>query len=651
MTSPANAMNTAMAENTALSTAQPDEGDVFRAIFENAAIGIFESTPEGKYIRVNQALANMLGAESPEKLVSEINNIGTELYTDPDYRARFIQEIERHGVVTNLISKTRRLDGTSFWISETGTALRNEAGEVTSFLGTIADITELVEAQAAQRAAEEGYRRIFENAVEGIYQSTPEGEEIRANPAMARLNGYDTGAELMAAIGDINNEWYVEPGRRREFERLLAADGRVENFESEIYRHKTGERIWVSENAWAVRNEEGAIEYYEGTVVEITNRKRAEDDLRLSEARFRDFSEPASDWNWETGPDHKFTYVSERIQSFGDDPKNILGKTRWEISSVFDDNSEKWLAHRALLDQHDPFRDFVYPVTRSSKQVKYNSVSGKPFFDDAGTFLGYRGSTRDVTELVRAEENLRQAMAEAEAASAAKSQFLANMSHELRTPLNAIIGFSEITMRELFGPLGSDRYRGYMRDINESANLLLELITDILDFSKADSGMLDIEEQPVNLVDDIKWTLRIQAERAERRQVTLVENLPDDLPYLRGDRRRLRQVLLNLVSNAIKFTEAGGRITLGVACEEEGGIVVSVEDTGIGIAEEDLARVLEPFVQLNRPQSLAHEGTGLGLPLCKQLVEFNGGTLHIESELGQGTRVTMRFPAERSIPR
>jgi two-component system cell cycle sensor histidine kinase PleC len=651
MTPPANAMNPAIAENAVVSIAQPDQGDVFRTIFENAAIGIFESTPAGKYIRVNQALADMLGADSPEHLIAAVNNIGDELYTDPDYRARFIREIERQGVVTNLISKTRRLDGTSFWISETGTALRNEAGEVTSYLGTITDITELIEAQAAQRAAEEGYRRIFENAAEGIYRSTPGGKEIRANPAMARLNGYDTEAELLAAIGNINDEWYVEPGRRREFQRLLAEDGRVENFESEIHRHKTGERIWVSENAWAVRDDTGAIEYYEGTVVEITDRKRAEDDLRLSEARFRDFGEPASDWNWETGPDHEFTYVSDLNKSFGDDSRNILGKTRWDLADDVAGDAEKWRAHRALLDQHKPFRDFVYPMTRSGKRAGFNSVSGKPFFDGDGTFLGYRGSTRDVSELVRAEDNLRQAMADAEAASAAKSHFLANMSHELRTPLNAIIGFSEIIMRELFGPLGSERYRGYMRDINESANLLLELITDILDFSKAESGMLDIEEQPVDIGDDIKWTLRIQAERAERRQVTLVENVPDDLPYLRGDKRRLRQVLLNLVSNAIKFTEAGGRITLCAAREEDGGIVVSVEDTGIGIAEEDIARVLEPFVQLNRPRSLAHEGTGLGLPLCKQLVEFNGGTLSIESKPGEGTKVTMRFAAERSIRR
>ena len=371
----------------------------------------------------------------------------------------------------------------------------------------------------------------------------------------------------------------------------------------------------------------------------------------MSEARFRDFSEPASDWNWETGPDHKFTYVSDRVQSFGDDPRNILGRTRWDFAGDVDEDAEKWRAHRELLDQRKPFRDFVYQMARSGERVGFNSISGKPFFDGDGAFLGYRGSARDVTELVRAEENLHQAMAKATAASEAKSTFLANMSHELRTPLNAIIGFSEITMRELFGPLGSDRYRGYMRDINESANLLLELITDILDFSKAETGMLEIEEKPVDLGEDIKWTLRIQAERAERRQVTLVEEIPVDLPYLRGDKRRIRQVLLNLVSNAIKFTEAGGRITLCAARAEDGGIVVSVEDTGIGIAEEDIARVLEPFVQLNRPRNRWQEGTGLGLPLCKQLVEFNGGTLGIESTLGEGTKVTMRFPAERSIPR
>ena len=259
MTPPASAMKKAGAGETAASTGRPGqgpgEGDVFRTIFESAAIGIFESTPEGKYIRVNQALADMAGADSPEHLIAAIDNIGDELYVDPGQRARFLEEIERRGTVTNLVTRSKRLDGSTFWSNETATALRNEAGEITSFVGTIADITELIEAQHAQRAAEEAYRRIFENAVEGIYQSTPDGKEIRANPAMARMNGYNTGAELMAAIGDLNNEWYVEPGRRQEFERLLAKDGRVENFISETYRHKTGERIWVSENAWAVRDD------------------------------------------------------------------------------------------------------------------------------------------------------------------------------------------------------------------------------------------------------------------------------------------------------------------------------------------------------------------------------------------------------------
>ena len=638
-------------EELAAPIAQPGEDDIFRIIFDNAAIGIYQTTLSGQYIRVNPALADMLGADSPEQLITKISNIGAELYTDPGYRARFMEEIERNGVVTNLVSKTWRLDGSSFWISETGTALRDDAGKITSYLGTIANITERVEAQAAQHIAEEAYQRIFENAAEGIYQSTPDGTQVRANLALARINGYDTEAEMLAAVKNINDEWYVEPGRRREFEVLLSRHGRVENFESEIFRQKTGERIWVSENAWSIRDADDVIQYYEGTVVEITDRKQIENDLRFSEARFRDFGEPASDWNWETGPDHKFTYLSERITDFGYIPNNILGKTRWEIAEHTAENNEEWRVHRALLDQHKPFRDFVYRVVRGRRQTCFNSVSGKPFFDDDGNFLGYRGSARDVTDLIRTEENLRKAIAEAKAASAAKSNFLANMSHELRTPLNAIIGFSEITMRELFGPLGSDRYRGYMHDINESASLLLELITDILDFSKADAGKLEIDEEPVNIKGVIEWTQRIQGERAERQQVSLIDKVPDDLPFLRGDKRRLRQVLLNLVSNAIKFTPAGGQVILGARCDGNNGLVMTVEDTGRGIAKEDIPRVLEPFVQLDRPRSSSQEGTGLGLPLCKQLVEFHGGTLKITSKVGEGSQVTLFFPAERSIPR
>jgi signal transduction histidine kinase len=272
-----------------------------------------------------------------------------------------------------------------------------------------------------------------------------------------------------------------------------------------------------------------------------------------------------------------------------------------------------------------------------------------PIFGPDGRFRGYRGSSRLVTEAIRQEEQLREAKAQAETASATKSAFLANMSHELRTPLNAIIGFSEIMNREMFGRIGVPRYAGYVKDIGDSAHHLLRLIEDILDLSKAEAGRMELEDAEVDLAASIHSACLMLRERAKRGGVALSEEVAPELPRLYGDRRRIRQVLLNLVSNAVKFTRAGGTVRVAAAANADGGLVLSVADTGIGIEAADIPRVFEPFVQLGRDKGISGEGTGLGLPLCKELVELHGGTISLASQPGVGTTVTAVFPPARTV--
>jgi signal transduction histidine kinase len=256
-----------------------------------------------------------------------------------------------------------------------------------------------------------------------------------------------------------------------------------------------------------------------------------------------------------------------------------------------------------------------------------------------------------VEQLEAAKAELHKALSEAAAASEAKSRFLAAMSHELRTPLNAIIGFSDIMRRELFGPHGNPRYRDYVADVNDSGNHLLKLINAILDFTKIDSGQLALREEavdPAEIAERAKRALRGDAERAGLR---LRCHCADDLPRLHADGARVEQVLLNLLSNAIKFTPAGGTVTIAARRDGDGaGLVIAVEDTGIGIAAEDMARALEPFAQIDGRLQRKYEGAGLGLPLSRKLMELHGGSLGVDSILGHGTTVTMHFPATRLLP-
>jgi signal transduction histidine kinase len=249
-------------------------------------------------------------------------------------------------------------------------------------------------------------------------------------------------------------------------------------------------------------------------------------------------------------------------------------------------------------------------------------------------------------ELEAATGQLRMALEAAAAGSQAKSQFLATMSHELRTPLNAIIGFAEMQALQIFGPLGDQRYHDYAKDILSSGRHLLGLINDVLDIAKLDVGHLELHDEDIDLAISIGECTHMTACQAETAGVRLGVDLAAELPYVRFDKRRLHQVLLNLLSNAVKFTPAGGAVQVAVRRSNDG-LVITVADTGIGMAAEDIPTALERFGQVDSRLSRAYEGTGLGLPLAKQLVELHGGTLAIESVVGRGTTVTIALPAAR----
>jgi PAS domain S-box-containing protein len=284
----------------------------------------------------------------------------------------------------------------------------------------------------------------------------------------------------------------------------------------------------------------------------------------------------------------------------------------------------------------------VDEVYRASGKVIEVRRSPMP---DGGTLFTFA----DITERKRVEADLRRAKDEAELASRSKTEFLANMSHELRTPLNAIIGFSDILMGQIFGPLGDTRYSDYARDIRDSGLHLLNLINDVLDVSKVEFGKVELIEETVDIVAIVESCARLMRDRADTAGIRLVQELPPGLPQLQADSRRLKQILLNLLSNAVKFTPSGGRVTIRAGQHETEGFRLAVEDTGIGIAQQDLEKAMRPFGQIDSRLARKYQGTGLGLPLARSMAELHGGKLELDSAPGQGTTATVWLPPSRVL--
>jgi PAS domain S-box-containing protein len=383
------------------------------------------------------------------------------------------------------------------------------------------------------------------------------------------------------------------------------------------------------------------------TVRDISERKRTEDELRMSEERYQELVERTQAAITVHNCVEILYANSAAIELHGGDSfENLKGRDPMEF--IHPDERQNVAQRRTLVLEHG--------LTAQTTEQKQLRLDGSVIMVECtGNPVHWNGQNcvlveaRDITARHRAENDLLIAKETAELANRTKTEFLANMSHELRTPLNAVIGFSEIMKSELLGTIGNDQYKDYCNDIHQSGIHLLKVINDILDISKIEAGKFDLYDEEFDPVEAIESCMRLIKERALNSNIDLSMVLQGELPQIRADERKLKQILLNLLSNAVKFTPEGGRVSIEAAADTESGFKVSVTDTGIGIAREDFNTVLTPFGQVESALARKFDGTGLGLPLAKSLVELHGGSLSLESEIGEGTTVTVQFPSQRLV--
>ncbi len=311
-----------------------------------------------------------------------------------------------------------------------------------------------------------------------------------------------------------------------------------------------------------------------------------------------------------------------------------------------------WVPYRAYAERANLKACWSEPILSSKGEVlgTFAIYYREPRAPDAWDleFIASNAHLAGIAiEHKRSEKESAAARDQAEIASRTKTEFLANMSHELRSPLNSVLGLAEIMKDEFFGPMGSERYRGYADDIFQSAKHLLDVITDILDISKIEAGRLTLYEEEIDIGPTIETCARLMYPRSSEAKIAIEKDVPGDLPRLFCDARKIKQILLNLLSNAVKFTPKGGTVRISARVDETGEMCLDVTDTGIGIAPGNIEKALTAFTQIDSSWSRKYEGTGLGLPITKALVELHGGRLAIKSALGAGTSVAVTFPAHR----
>jgi PAS domain S-box-containing protein len=639
----------------------------YRGIVENASDGIFQTTPEGRFLMVNPAVAKIHGYDSPEDFIHSINDVALQIYVNPEDRARVRSSLQESGRVEDFEYLAFRKDGDKIWLSMNIHRVCDPEGKILYYEGTVRDITERKRSEEALQKSQESYRRIVDTANEGIAVIDSSRCYTFVNRKKAEMLGYQPEEMIGLAPAD-----FIHPdelvNHNQNMERRLMGQG--ETYERR-YLHRDGKTVWFSVNATPIYDDQGKHCGSFAMFTDITGRKQAEFNL-LEEKKFIDtainslpgvfyvIDEQGRFVRWNHNLELESGYSAEEISLlgpldlFGDEEKLMVAE---RIQEVF---SQGQSVVEARIIAKDGQRTLYFFTGHLFKAQNQNYLVG----------MGI-----DITERKRFEETLQQKKKEleesnirleqmiavandlaltAEKANTAKSEFLANMSHEIRTPMNGVIGMTGLLLDT---NLDSDQQR-YAEIIRSSGEALLELINNILDFSKIEARKLELEIIDFDLRSTMEDIAEIIAVKAQEKELELTCLVAPEVPsFIQGDPGRLRQILVNLSANAVKFTQSGEvaiRVDKLSEKDEELVLKFAVSDTGIGIPKALQAGIFSPFVQADGSTTRKFGGTGLGLSISKQLVEMMEGEIGLESEEGKGS--TFWFTAafkkqdEKSLP-
>ena len=505
--------------------------------------------------------------------------------------------------------------------------------------------TDISERQKYQRRLAESEERYgFASRHAGIWDWHVKSNNVYISPAFARLVGWDEEAAKNATLKEVTCLIHPDdyPKHRKQIDAHIADPSVPYDIEYRLMMPDESYH-WFRAVGQTVVDDNGQLVRMAGMITDIDSERAMVEALRVSEAQIATLLDNSPAPIYFKDKNLRFVMINQRYaEVYGIKLEDAVGRTSLEIfpsemGESFTNHDREVLESRSLVVREEQVDDATFLTAKF------------PIIDRDGNLLGVGGIETDISKRVSVEMAYRQARDDAEAANRSKSAFLANMSHELRTPLNSVIGFSDSLLAGTLGDVENPLHREYLSIIRTAGEHLLDLINDILDLSRIEAGKLELDETEFDLNNVIADSIRLTAERAGSVGLLVSSHVEAGLPRIRADERQIKQVIINLISNAIKFTEAGGQVKVRAVRLDSEGLEICVEDNGVGISAEDLERVQKPFIQVADAMTRKHTGSGLGLSIVRSIIKLHGGHTRLESEPGKGTKVTFTLPERRLV--
>lgn len=593
----------------------------FQAIFDNTADGIYQSTANGKFILANSAMAGILGYDNPAKMIDAVTDIGEQVYWDPADRMRMTQLLHEKGHIENFEVPLIRKNKEIVWVSESTRIVRNEEKTVVCFEGSLKDITKRKKAEIALNKSEERYRQIVETAQEGIWVLDENNYTVFVNKRMCDMLGY-TREEMM---GKQNYYFKDDEGKKAAKQDIERRKGGVTETQISKFISKSGEVIWTTVATNPIFDDEGTYTGALGMFTDITERKKADEELAEVQKKFRSIFDNTADGIYQSTADGQFIMANPSMaRIFGYDTVDDLLQSVTDIGSQLYADPEERKKMSALLFEQGHVKNFELQVLTKTRDIIWVSANIRIVRDSNGAISYFEGTLEDITERKKAEDEILQL-------NKSLDQFANITAHDLQEPIRMVSGFLGL-LHKKYCDILDEQGQSYIYRAKDGADRMSILIKDLLEFSRSGNKAAKKELVDLGVVMDLvdRDLSIVMADTGT------IFRIPSSLPVVTGTQSALYRLFLNLVSNGIKFRkkDTSPEIDLTVT-ELQDAWEFKLQDNGIGVAEKDQPKLFQAFQRLHRRDE--YPGTGLGLVTCKKIVETHGGKINMTSEEGKGT--------------